>query len=389
MYYRIRPVFVFDGGVPPLKRETIVRILFSLIDSNWTIQAILFHFSSRQAKRNRNKNKYQNEADKLQHLLLEALAKEKVVQQALGASTSALLSGSPPKKAIKNTEDEDNDLFKLPPVQEDLPKDDSYTDVGESDESFDEKQRTIYNHNLQAIDVKSSHFLSLPADIRHEILTDIKGTRKQSSWGRLHELPVESQSFSSFQMSRLLKRRQVQVELEEAEKEMGGKGLSMAELENLLSEEGVVDPDLATERIASSDHIRYLHVRDITKALKKESEEKVKKEKLDEIKEEPEAEECEKKSKIEIVESIKAEELNDEDFDLQRAIQMSLGAPDPLEANGESDTVRLTVEQKKALGSAANSLARHYMIEYGGMNDEDVHDLVKIDENVNTTQEFK
>lgn len=26
MYYRIRPVFVFDGGVPPLKRETIVSI---------------------------------------------------------------------------------------------------------------------------------------------------------------------------------------------------------------------------------------------------------------------------------------------------------------------------------------------------------------------------
>lgn len=315
------------------------------------------------------------------------------MQQALGASTSALLSGSPPKKAIKNADNEDNDLFKLPPVQEDLPKDDSYTDIGESDESFDEKQRVVYNHNLQAIDVKSSHFQCLPADIRHEILSDIKETRKQSSWGRLHELPAESQSFSSFQMKRLLKRRQVQVELEEAEKEMGGKGLSMAELENLLSEEGVVDPDLATERIASSEHVRYLHVRDITKALKKESDDKVKKEKLENIKEEKEDNENTKKKKIEIVESIKAEELNDEEFDLQRAIQLSLGAPDPLgesAADGENDAVRLTVEQKKALGSAANSLARHYMIEYGGLNDEEVHDLVKIDENINNaTQEFK
>lgn len=53
------------------------------------------------AKRARNKNKYQNEADKLQHLLLEALAKEKVVQQALGPSTSALLTNSSPKKVIK------------------------------------------------------------------------------------------------------------------------------------------------------------------------------------------------------------------------------------------------------------------------------------------------
>lgn len=344
----------------------------------------------KQAKRTRNKNKYQNEADKLQHLLLEALAKEKVVQQALGASTSALLNSSPPKKALQKSADEENDLFKLPPVQDDLPKDDSHTDISESDESFDEKQRIVYNHNLQAIDVKSSHFLSLPADIRHEILSDIKETRKQSSWGRLHELPAESQTFSSFQMKRLLKRRQVQVELEEAEKEMGGKGLSMAELENLLSEEGVVDPDLVTERIASNEHVRYLHVREISKAIKKEADEKIKKEKSDKINEEKDNEE---RKKAEIIESIKMEErLNDEEFDLQRAIQLSLGAPDPFEeseANSEYDTVRLTVEQKKALGSAATSLARHYMIEYGGLNDDDVQELVKLDENVNTTQEFK
>ena len=172
---------------------------------------------------------------------------------------------------------------------------------------------------------------------------------------------------------------------------MGGKGLSMAELENLLSEEGVVDPDLATERIASNEHVRYLHVRDITKALKKEGDEKVKKEKLEEIKEETEDnDDAMKKAKI--IECLKTEELNDEEFDLQRAIQLSLGAPDPLGecgANDENDLVHLTVEQKKALGSAANSLARHYMIEYGGLNDEEVHDLVKFEENINTTQEFK
>lgn len=291
---------------------------------------------------------------------------------------------------MQKANDEESDLFKLPPIQDDQPKDDSYTDISENDDSIDESRRIVYNHNLHAIDVKSSHFQSLPADIRHEILSDIKETRKQSSWGRLHELPAESQSFSSFQMKRLLRRRQVQVELEEAEKEMGGKGLSMAELENLLSEEGVVDPDLATERIASNEHVRYLHVRDITKALKKETDEKNKKEKLNEIKED----ECstEDNKQTDTHESIKNEELNDEELDLQRAIQLSLGAPDPLgqcDRNDENDTVRLTVEQKKALGSAANSLARHYMIEYGGLNDEDVHDLVKLDENINTTQEFK
>lgn len=317
-------------------------------------------------------------------MLLEALAKEKVVQQALGPSASLLINGN--RKAIQKADDNDeNDLFKLPPMQENLPQDDSQTDISESDGSFDEKQRTVYNYNLQQIDVKSSHFQSLPADIRHEILSDIKETRKQSSWGRLHELPVESQSFSSFQMKKLLRRRQVQVELEEAEKEMGGKGLSMAELENLLSEEGVVDPDIITERVASNEHVRYLHVRDITKALKKEAEETIKKEPiLDAIKEE--------EAKVPLNDIIKDEQLTEEDFDLQRAIQMSLGGADPADcaATEESDTLRLTVEQRKALGSAANSLARHYMVEYGGLNDDEVSDLVKIDESVNKqTQEFK
>lgn len=327
---------------------------------------------------------------------MEALAKEKVVQQALGASTSDLLKSSPTKKSNQKPENDESDLFKLPPMQDDLPKDESYTDIEESDESIDEKQRTIYNSNLKAIDVKSSHFQSLPADIRHEILTDIKETRKQSSWGRLHELPVESQSFSSFQMKKLLKRRQVQVELEEAEKEMGGKGgLSMAELENLLSEEGVVDPDIATERIASNEHVRFLHVRDITKALKKEATEQVKKEKLHDIKEELEdIEEKQNKTEeiLEIDEIIKEEKFTVEDIDLQKAIQLSMLAADPenvCEPSEESDSLRLTVEQRKALGSAANSLARHYMVEYGGFNDEEVSDLVKLDESVKVTQEFK
>lgn len=312
------------------------------------------------------------------------------MQQALGATTAALLNSSPPKKAIQKANDDENDLFKLPPMQDDMPKDDSNTDISESDDSFNEKTRTVYNHNLRAIDVRSSHFQSLPADIRHEILTDIKETRKQSSWGRLHELPVESRSFSTFQMKKLLKRRQVQVELEEAEKEMGGKGLSMAELENLLSEEGVVDPDIATERIASNEHVRFLHVRDITKALKKEADEKIKDEPLDVIEEE--LEETDEKGMKEVNDIIKMEKLTEEDIDLQKAIQLSIGASDPVDGfddGDESDTVRLTVEQRKAFATAANSLARHYMVEYGGMNDEEVSDLVKLDESIKVSKEFK
>lgn len=303
------------------------------------------------------------------------MAKEKVVQQALGPSTSALISNLSPKKSIKmseqNTED---DLFKLPPIKEDtsINTDESMTDLTESDSSFDEKHRTQYNHSLQSIDVKSSHFQSLPADIRHEILSDIKETRKQSSWGRLHELPAESQSFSNFQMKRLLKRRQVQVELEGAEKQMGGKCLSMAELEQLMAEEGVLDVDLAaTHRIASNEHVRYLHVRDITKAMKKDVNETV---------------------EIEIKKMDSQVEL-DEKLDIERAIQLSLSTEDQIETAGNAENanekLKLTTIQRKLLGPSASSLARSYMIEYGGLNDDEISDLVKLDESLPSTSDFK
>jgi len=129
-------------------------------------------------------------------LLLQSLAKEKVVQQALGKNAELLLK-SPIKRPPPAKKNDEDDLFKLP----ELPAasagldntgegSEQDTSASASDSSFDESTaRHAYNSSLQAIDVKSQHFRNLPADVRHEILTDIKETRKQSSWGRLHELP--------------------------------------------------------------------------------------------------------------------------------------------------------------------------------------------------------
>lgn len=43
--------------------------------------------------------------------------------------------------------------------------------------------------DLHTLDVHSEEFLSLPPDVRHDILSELKETRKQNSWGRLHEMP--------------------------------------------------------------------------------------------------------------------------------------------------------------------------------------------------------
>lgn len=351
MYYRIKPVFVFDGGVPALKRQTI-------------------------AKRSQSKSKYHNEADRLQQLLLETLAKEKVVQQALGSATSLLVS--PTKKPGNNskTDDEPDEMFKLPPLKEDSPfkkADSSQTDLDDSGSSWDEKtSKTYYHLNLNAIDVTSVHFKNLPADVRHDILSDIKETRKQNSWGRLHELPVESDNFSSFQMKRLLKRRAVQVELEEAEKEMGGKCLSLTELEALLSEEGVdTSSSQAAQKIASDENTRFLLVRDVQKAIQKA---KLKEE------EEKNAPKPSKLARKNAAKSEPVEVLDDKEMDeeLQLAIKMSLMQDEDHNVliNLEQEEVQMSKKQKETLGGAALGLARGYMLEYGGMSNDDFRELM-------------
>uniref|UniRef100_A0A182TUK7 XPG-I domain-containing protein n=1 Tax=Anopheles melas TaxID=34690 RepID=A0A182TUK7_9DIPT len=354
MYYRIKPIFVFDGGAPLLKKQTI-------------------------AKRQQSKNNYQNEADRIQQLLLETLAKEKVVQQALGSATNILIS--PSKKAITNggpstskqadREEEPDAMFKLPPLK--APEEP--IDLDRSDSSMDEKASRHYYHlNLNAIDVTSVYFKNLPADVRHEILNDIKETRKQSSWGRLHELPVQSDSFSSFQMKRLLKRRQVQVELEEAEKEMGGKCLSLTELESLLNEEGVeTSSNRAAQKIASDENTRFLLVRDVQKAIEK-AKAREEAEKLA-----PAPPKVPKISKDEVYSQLQEEADDKEmDEDLQLAIKMSLMQDETPHAVIEldEDELRLSRTQKRVLGNAAQSLARGFMLEYGGLTTEEFNELL-------------
>ncbi|CAO1355662.1 unnamed protein product [Diamesa hyperborea] len=347
LFFRIKPVFIFDGGVPNLKRETI-------------------------AKRLQSRSKIQNEADKFEQLLLESLAKEKIVQQALGGAVSQLLS--PQKKYGKPKKDEPVDMFKLPPLKEE------HIDANIKNEEED-SPKNAYDVNINTIDVTSSHFKSLPPDIRHDILTDIKETRKQNTWGRLRELPVEGNDFSTYQMSRLIRRRQVQTSLEDAEKEMGGKTWSLSELESLLSEDGVIQAASTNhaQRIASDEQTRFLLVRNVSKAI----------EDAKNIKTEEAAPEIPKLSPHPSTskESISSptDELEDEfDLDVQRAIQMSLGGNDIdqefLDDNKTCTRIKLNPKQRQALSGTlqTHGLVRGFMMEYAEMNDTDIHELFDV-----------
>lgn len=44
-------------------------------------------------------------------------------------------------------------------------------------------------HNIHSVDFSSETFLALPAEVQHEILLELRNTRKQSSWNRIHQMP--------------------------------------------------------------------------------------------------------------------------------------------------------------------------------------------------------
>lgn len=294
------------------------------------------------------------------------------MKQALG-DTDKLLS---PSKIVKpkpsRTEDRD-EMFILPP----LLKEENDRKVIKSELEDELCPKRSYDVNINKIDVTSLHFKSLPADIRHDILTDIKETRKQNTWGRLRELPVESNDFSSYQMSRLLRRRQVQIGLEEAEKEMGGKTWSLSELESLLSEDGVLEvSDKCAQKIASDENTRFLLVRDIAKAMndaRKESEPGPST--LMKSEPQPSTSTASKIPQIDLND-------DDEDLELQRAIQLSLGNdPDADVAIAEQpgSRVKMNPEQRQKFSGTvqAHGLIRGFMMEYAEMNTTDIQDLME------------
>ncbi|XP_049949071.1 DNA excision repair protein ERCC-5 [Schistocerca serialis cubense] len=231
LFYKIKPVFVFDGGVPHLKKQTV-------------------------AARQQKKNKAETDAERLRERILTNLIKHKAVNNALGNSD---LSNA---ARIQKHNDQD-EMFRLPELSENKEEEENRSEAEDSVTSEeDESPSKRVPRDLHSVDVNSAQFKALPADVRHEILTDLRETRKQSSWGRLHEMPKESGDFSSFQMSRLLKRRSVQVSLEQAEKEMGGHTLSLREMEEMLKEQGVNTSLNVGSRIASDNVTRFIYIKD-------------------------------------------------------------------------------------------------------------------------------
>ncbi|XP_053985071.1 DNA excision repair protein ERCC-5 homolog [Hylaeus volcanicus] len=360
LYYKIKPVFVFDGGVPMLKKDTI-------------------------ALRRNMKSMAKNKAQQMRTELINNLIKHSAVRTVLNTEEENV--GKISSEIVTNvqTKQTADDMFKLPDLPSTSKVESDHSDDYDSDSSVNlsPRKQTKWIGNIHNVDVTSADFKALPADVRYDILTDLKETRKQNSWGRLHEMPEETHEFSGFQMKRLLKRRLVQQNLETAEKEMGGKTLTLDELDKLLTEQGVNTSGYnCTYRVAADNSTRLLYISDKNAYIKStsnndNSQSENTKNNVDKV-EEP----VPGSSKaVPICEDINEYEFDNEwDSDIEiTATNNSKLTVEEMSSDAESDVElnesrRLT---KKYLGKNVVNPALTYMLEYSGLTEKQILTLLE------------
>ena len=174
---RIKPIFVFDGAPPQLKKDTLMRRRMKRSKDNKAArvasQKILGNYLQRQAVAQRLKRQTQ------------------ALENAARVGTEGL------HQLIKGGGRRERDMFELP----DIPKteNEESIDISSSESETDtilEKAGMRNVSDVYQVDVTSSKFTSLPTSLQYEVLNDLKGKRKQNSWAKIHQMPQEAEGFS-------------------------------------------------------------------------------------------------------------------------------------------------------------------------------------------------
>ncbi|XP_029207712.2 DNA excision repair protein ERCC-5-like isoform X2 [Acropora millepora] len=226
LYYRIKPVFVFDGGVPNLKKKTLAA------RKERRFKAI--HGSSKAA--------------------------EKIVKNYLKAKALETVTGRKSAVVPRSKSPREPDVFELPP----LPSTSSAANEGFSEEDdipildqFRSQQMEQTYQDPATINIDSQDFKSLPAEIQHELIKEVKEERK---WRNKHDMPRQSRDFSCFQLDRVLKRGKMNQRLDELCKEMNSK--NSGDLLEMTSQDSLGEnSDVKSQKILSEDSAHYILIK--------------------------------------------------------------------------------------------------------------------------------
>ncbi|XP_067669415.1 DNA excision repair protein ERCC-5-like [Haliotis asinina] len=249
LFYKIKPVFVFDGGVPGLKKQTLT------------------------ARRERRVEAEQ-EGDKATKKLLHNLIRSQAIKHALGQPTDGSTSS---ELAAVRSSSKGRDLFELPPLPE-MDKETTgglnYDDDDDDDDVDPWEERQLQQRiveeefqSLDSIDIESADFRSLPSEIKHEILTEMKEMRKRRRLGKRVPLPENSDDFSSYQMKKLVNQSRLTNHIESVRKEMNAQ--SSADFSQAIGSEYIAG-EFESRRVVSEDASHYILIKGLSKQLQVE-----------------------------------------------------------------------------------------------------------------------
>ena len=240
LFYRIKPVFVFDGKPPQLKKELL-------------------------AKRRMKKAGAGKKADKTRSKIVENYLKQQIVAKQLQRQTqqvSKALEGGQEGLANllshrKGNSAAEKDLFELP-----TPKVKDEDDISDEEERDDVLGRLDIDHStdIHAVDLGSSGFKTLTSSQKYEVLLELREKRKQSSWAKLGEMPQEARSFSGYQMERLRKRRRIQKMTDEVGTELTDDSLAVADSKLFVGDREGMRKE--RKRIVGKDFVYLEGIRD-------------------------------------------------------------------------------------------------------------------------------
>ncbi|CAL1687516.1 unnamed protein product [Lasius platythorax] len=169
LYYKIKPVFVFDGDVPMLKKNAI-------------------------ALRRKQKFIATSKAQKMKADLINNLIKHSVVKTVQNKDSKVDQTNGAMQKMINlQTNCVLRKIWLLYLICLALAM---YND-NEHDTSVELSpwKQSKWMGNINSVDVTSSEFKALPVDVHYDILTDLKETRKQNSWDCLHKILKNHKNF--------------------------------------------------------------------------------------------------------------------------------------------------------------------------------------------------
>ncbi|XP_033637600.1 DNA repair protein complementing XP-G cells-like [Asterias rubens] len=228
LFYRIRPIFVFDGSVPELKRQTMV---------------------ARRQRREIAAGKSKKTSEKLIKNYLQSHALHAVLGEAGGSGQKKT---APVLKKIVSTEPNMYELPFIPPVV--LNESES-----DSDAEVDPWVDSHHHQNLQDVDIDSDDFKALPPELQHEMIIEMKETRKRNSWEMIQSLPAHSEEFSDYQLKKLLQKGKMTQRLDTLRKEMSER--NAGEIASMLDLESGGSKEVEAGRIISEDAQHYLLVK--------------------------------------------------------------------------------------------------------------------------------